>query len=89
MEQRASSMEPQSANITCGGHQTFSFRHGWIEKGFRAIGDAAGDFCAEDAIVRLGVGKNRVESIRYWRVLAPLIEGVTPACSGDYCQVHL
>jgi hypothetical protein len=67
-------MEPQSLSVTFGGHQTFSFRHGWLEKGFRAIGEAADVFGAEDAIVRLGVGKNMVESIRHWCVLAQLIE---------------
>jgi hypothetical protein len=74
IEPYASFMEPQSLSVTFGGHQTFSFRHGWLEKGFRAIGEAADVFGAEDAIVRLGVGKNMVESIRHWCVLAQLIE---------------
>lgn len=60
--------------LVFGGHQTFSFRHGWLEKGFRGITGAGDIFSAEDAIVHLGVGKNMVESIRHWCVLALLIE---------------
>jgi len=61
-------------HMVFGGHQTFSFRHGWLEKGFRGIAASDELFGADDAIVRLGVGKNMVESIRHWCVLAQLIE---------------
>lgn len=47
------------------GHQTFSFRYGWLEKGFRFVKDNKW-FTDPDAIVDLGVGKNMVDSIRYW-----------------------
>ena len=47
------------------GHQTFTFRYGWLEKGFRFARDAK-HFNDDDAIVDLGVGKNMVESIKYW-----------------------
>lgn len=47
------------------GHQTFAFRHGWLEKGVKFV-TAHGVFSQDDAIVGLGVGKNMVESIRYW-----------------------
>ena len=46
------------------GHQTFAFRYGWLEKGYRFAQD--GKFSDENAIVALGVGKNMVESIKYW-----------------------
>jgi len=46
------------------GHQTFAFRYGWLEKGYRFALD--GKFSDENAIVALGVGKNMVESIKYW-----------------------
>jgi hypothetical protein len=48
------------------GHQTFHPRFGWIKK---AYDNAANDpliFSREDATVRLGVGKNMVEAIRFW-----------------------
>lgn len=46
------------------GHQTFAFRYGWLEKGYQFV--LNGNFSDENAIVALGVGKNMVESIKYW-----------------------
>ncbi len=48
------------------GHETFPFRYLWPQKGVRGIIDDPGLFFREDAIVRLGVGKNMVSSIRFW-----------------------
>lgn len=48
------------------GHQTFVFRYGWLEKGVRLIQQKPHGFLDEDVLVRLGVGKNMVESIKYW-----------------------
>jgi len=48
------------------GHQTFAFRYGWLEKGVRGIDECATLFSEDDALVRLGVGKNMVSSIRHW-----------------------
>jgi hypothetical protein len=67
-------MESDTLKINFGGHQTFAFRHGWLEKGFRAVGDLPEVFHADDAIVQLGVGKNMVDSIRHWCFAAQLIE---------------
>ena len=57
------------------GHQTFVFRHGWLEKGVNLIRENSRGFLADDAIVKLGVGKNMVESIKYWCVQTGLITG--------------
>jgi hypothetical protein len=56
------------------GHQTFVFRHGWLEKGVRGMLDKPDLFFRDDAIVLLGVGKNMVESIRHWCTVTQLIE---------------
>lgn len=56
------------------GHQTFVARNGWLEKGVRLVQGDPGGFLAEDAVVRLGVGKNMVESIKYWCLQTGLIE---------------
>lgn len=48
-----------------GGHETFTPRYGWLKKGFDAFKDG-NVFNREDAIERLGVGKNMVRSIRHW-----------------------
>jgi len=56
------------------GHQTFAFRHGWLEKGVRGVQECPTLFLEEDALVRLGVGKNMVSSIRHWCTVTQLIE---------------
>jgi len=55
------------------GHQTFVFRHGWLEKGVRGVAECPTIFSEEDALVRLGVGKNMVESIRHWCQVTQLV----------------
>ena len=48
------------------GHQTFVFRYGWLEKGVHLIQKNRHGFLEDDVLVQLGVGKNMVESIKYW-----------------------
>lgn len=48
------------------GHQTFPFRSAWVPKGVAAVRDDAEIFSRPDALVRLGVGKNMVDAIRFW-----------------------
>jgi hypothetical protein len=47
-------------------HETFHPRWGWLKKGFEAVSQDSNIFLAEDATVKLGVGKNMVRSLRYW-----------------------
>jgi len=56
------------------GHQTFAFRYGWLEKGIHGVDECATIFSEPDAIVRLGVGKNMVSSIRHWCHVTQLVE---------------
>ena len=56
------------------GHQTFAFRYGWLEKGVRGVHECPTLFFEDDALVRLGVGKNMVSSIRHWCNVTQLIE---------------
>ncbi|MCF7708076.1 MAG: DUF4007 family protein [Verrucomicrobia bacterium] len=56
------------------GHQTFAFRYGWLEKGVRAVTERGDIFSEEDALVRLGVGKNMVNSIKHWCLVTQLVE---------------
>lgn len=55
------------------GHQTFSLRYGWLEKGYEFIANRK-SFSHESAIVDLGVGKNMVDSIKYWCDLTGIIK---------------
>jgi hypothetical protein len=47
------------------GHESFICRLSWLRKGLRFVSDE-GNFNADEAVMRLGVGKNMVGSIRYW-----------------------
>ena len=47
------------------GHNTFLCRLSWLKKGYDFIAGGHG-FNDADAVVRLGVGKNMVDAIRYW-----------------------
>ena len=50
---------------TFSGHETFPCRNLWLKKGFDFVAHG-GSFNNSDAVVDLGVGKNMVNSIRYW-----------------------
>lgn len=50
------------------------FAKGGGEKGAGLIREAPGGFLADDAGVRLGVGKNMVESIKHWRLQTGLLK---------------
>ena len=53
-------------NLIFARHETFHPRWGWLKKGFEAVSKENNIFLAEDAPVKLGVGKNMVRSLRYW-----------------------
>lgn len=57
-----------------GRHETFSLRYSWLTKGFQRLQKDPEVFTSEDATVKLGVGKNMVNAIRYWMLAARLIE---------------
>lgn len=67
-------MAAAAKKIKFSGHQTFTFRHGWLEKGVRGVAAQPDLFSRDDALVTLGVGKNMVDSIRHWCQLAQLVE---------------
>jgi hypothetical protein len=51
--------------FTFSGHDSFQCRQLWLKKGYDFIIDNR-DFNDQDAVVKLGVGKNMVSSIRFW-----------------------
>ena len=61
-------------------HETFCPRYGWLKKGYDRVAGYNGHsddpriFDAEDAIERLGVGKNMVRSMRFWCMAFKVIE---------------
>jgi hypothetical protein len=47
-------------------HETFHPRWGWVKKAYDASSESPRVFNADDATLKLGVGKNMVRSIRFW-----------------------
>ena len=65
-------LDPKKAAF--GRHETFSLRYSWLTKGFQQLQKDPEIFTSEDSTVKLGVGKNMVNAIRYWMQAARLIE---------------
>jgi hypothetical protein len=53
-------------NIAVARHETFHLRDGWLPKGLRALAHDPLALSSVDGHHHLGVGKNMLESIRYW-----------------------
>ena len=70
------------------GHETFPFRYTWLKKAVDAVADDGCAFYDEDAVVRLGVGKNMVASIRHWGVVTGMLEGAPGRCGGRVRQLQ-
>lgn len=54
-----------ASKITFSGHDSFQCRQLWLKKGYDFVKEG-NNFNQEDAVVKLGVGKNMVSSIRFW-----------------------
>lgn len=53
-------------SLTFSGHETFVLRSNWLKKAYDLLQERPDLFTLEDAFVRLGVGKNMAQSIRFW-----------------------
>ena len=62
-----------STHGTFSGHETFVFRYGWLKKGLDGLRERPDIFSADEAVARLGVGKNMVRSIRHWCLATRLL----------------
>ncbi len=56
------------------GHDSFQCRQLWLKKGYDFVQEGK-SFNDEDAVVKLGVGKNMVSSIRFWLKTFNIING--------------
>lgn len=56
------------------GHQSFPFRNTWLTKGVLNCAENPSFFREDDAMVVLGVGKNMVESTKYWCLATQVLE---------------
>jgi hypothetical protein len=58
------------------GHETFPLRQLWLTKAYKKASESHFSpevFTSEDAIIRFGVGKNMVESIRHWALACDVL----------------
>lgn len=58
-------LEKEYNKFSFSGHDSFQCRQLWLKKGYDFVQEGK-NFNDEDAVVRLGVGKNMVSSIRFW-----------------------
>ena len=56
------------------GHEKFSLREGWLNKGLTAVHENSTVFLGKDAPDIFGIGNNMVKSLRYWLKAFDLIE---------------
>jgi hypothetical protein len=63
------------------GHQTFTLRAHWLKKAYDLTSRNAHALADAQAIVDFGVGKNMVESIRYWARISGVLQ---PAADGGW-----
>ena len=61
-------------HLSFAGHETFVFRYAWLTKAVEAVQTDPEIFSRDDAIVRLGVGKNMVRSIRHWGLATGVLQ---------------
>lgn len=57
--------ESRKRAFSFSGHDSFQCRQLWLKKGFDYVQEGK-NFNDKDAVVKLGVGKNMVSSIRFW-----------------------
>ncbi len=55
-------------------HQTFHIRSGWLAKALEELSKDRRLFSKKDASIRLGIGKNMVQSLRFWVEAVGLVE---------------
>jgi len=60
-------------NSSFSGHETFVFRYSWLYKAASLIPDNKRLFSSDEAMVKLGVGKNMVHSIRHWALATKVL----------------
>ena len=59
--------------VSFSGHETFPFRYTWLKKAVDAVEGNEYAFHADDAMVKLGVGKNMVSSMRHWGIATGML----------------
>ena len=66
------------AKASFSGHESFPCRYTWLKKSVDAVTRDEFAFAADDAMVRLGVGKNMVSSMRHWGLTLGMLQEEPP-----------
>lgn len=72
----ASTSSPALTSVTFSGHETFVLRSNWLKKAYDLLQEHPDLFFLENAFVRLGVGKNMAQSIRFWGRVCGVFERI-------------
>lgn len=75
----ATALDPTT--LVFSGHETFVLRSNWLKKAYDLLQGRPDLFFLEDAFVRLGVGKNMAQSIRFWGRACNVFERLEGASS--------
>lgn len=65
MQRKIDLKTKQDMRYSFAGHETFYCKSLWLKKGYDFLKEG-NSFLDNDAVIKLGVGKNMVASIRYW-----------------------
>lgn len=77
-------------SISFSGHESFPLRFAWLTKAVRGVNADPTLFARDDAVVRLGVGKNMVRAIRHWASRADVIRAdAKDKRGGQYSSTRL
>lgn len=63
---------------TFANHESFHLRYAWLRRAYNNVKDDRLVFTRDDALVRLGVGKNMVRAIRHWSLTTKIIKPSGP-----------
>ena len=76
------SLNPSTLKASFGRHETFALRYSWLTKGFQAFTKNPATFSSDEATIDLGVGKNRVNAIKYWLRATSMLDDTAVINSG-------
>ena len=85
-------MELNPSKVSFGRNETFSLRYSWLNKGLKEFKKEEDIFSSSNAPLILGVGKNMVNSIKYWLNAYQIIDfsGAAPSQTkfGEILEAH-
>jgi hypothetical protein len=69
-------VQNSAPSVSFSGHETFVFRYPWMKKAVDAVLEEPAIFASNSAMMRLGIGKNMVRSMRHWGLASRVLQEV-------------